>query len=373
MRPITMLSAQYKAETKNGTDLLFEKCKGGFFSVNDSFALSVTGDTSQEYTPSVENPAEIHFVKKGTRIVSSGANIFGGEALADAIANATGTSKNTINKTITFAASSMAKNPVLFAGFKANTQYTFIFSYSTNNGASQISNLEIVYTDGTKRIINSNIITSDSNKSVESIRGQYYTSSTVINYENCGIFEGIVSVNEFKPYISGDEITVPCDLYIDDIWFPSSGKVIKGSAVSVLTSASLQGTATVLGETIRCNCQIFNNPTIASSGYTYCSHLNFLGDYSKDEPHFYLYNTGTLGPIFLPVSLVGTTKESMGTWLDLQVENGTPVKIANKLQSPVTEYYPPQNLFLPKGTAKAFQVCDDLHAKLSATALVSRH
>ena len=134
-------------------------------------------------------------------------NIFGGDYLADTIVdkvpNAT---KNTSAKTVTYAEQNVA-GKVLYDKFKPNTQYTIIL-YGRNTLNANTSNLLIKYTDGASQYLHfssSNeasycVTTSLSNKSVKELRGIWSTGSVILYYDKCGIFEGVLTQADFKPY-----------------------------------------------------------------------------------------------------------------------------------------------------------------------------
>lgn len=126
-----------------------------------------------------------------------GANIWGGDSLADTIVllvpNST---KDTANKTVTFG-SVQASNKVLFTTFKANTRYTIILSVASGN-----ANMAVNYTDGTSSSLSNGVNVTNASKSVAYIRGQNQGGTSVLNYESCGIFEGVLTAEDFEPYVS---------------------------------------------------------------------------------------------------------------------------------------------------------------------------
>jgi hypothetical protein len=141
-------------------------------------------------------------------VVSEGANLFGGDVLKDKFKSEMpiDATIDTANKTISYWASA-TEGKTFFTNFKPNTQYTLILKgYASAN----YCNLAITYTDGTASSITrfpaSNVtaqivFVSDPDKSVRSLVGQYYDGKTVLYYDECGIFEGVLTAEYFKPYI----------------------------------------------------------------------------------------------------------------------------------------------------------------------------
>lgn len=135
----------------------------------------------------------------------TGKNIWGGTQLRDDILSKVPNAvADDTNKTIRYDASSVSgKN--LFNKFKPNTQYTIILRGYNTNTSSQSENNSIRYTDGTTQYLQgfvngvSRTVTYAS-KSIECIRGQWVTSTTYLYYDECGIFEGVLTADQFEPY-----------------------------------------------------------------------------------------------------------------------------------------------------------------------------
>lgn len=153
-------------------------------------------------------------------ITRTGANIWGGKKSADDIQEAVSTAIiDTTNKTVEFAASEAAGIILSKCKFKENISYTFIMTYSKSK-ANLGSNMRVRYTDGTLLEIPSLpsgtaidekktvLVTSDSNKTVQSIEGRNQGNSTKLYYDESGIFEGTLTAEDFKPY-AGTTTTIP--------------------------------------------------------------------------------------------------------------------------------------------------------------------
>lgn len=141
-------------------------------------------------------------------ITCTGKNLFGGRTMMNKIYDVSSpkATKNETAGTIKFAGSSV-NNKKFFTAFKPNVQYTFIFDVE-ESGSNGYANMKLWYTDGTNDFITIEKTTSrqtvrvvsKSGKSVESLRGSSITGSTTLYVDTCGVFEGVVSAEEFAEY-----------------------------------------------------------------------------------------------------------------------------------------------------------------------------
>lgn len=367
MRPITMLSAQYKIENKSGEHIEYNLCKGGYFSNVEEYGLKIIGKTQQKAEPIPENPQEVECVKVNSKYVCCGKNIFGGYTLAETVENITGSVRNTENKTITYNSSAMANSPVVFSGFDENTRYTFIFDYYTeyNGIISPHSNLAVVYTDGTVKPINTKVIVSDVGRSVKSIIGSWYTGTTTLYYEKCGVFKGIISEELFEKYI-GNEIIQPCNLNTDDIWYPTLGiikrnsleKTFDGTEDWQIYDENLSGVFKLLIANGHClyytsKCSHFKKINTANLG----SQNGYLDQYTA----WFIFSFPTL-----------KTVNEFKIWLAQQYAVGTPLKLTSVVKEPYFEYVSSQSIYSPIGYSQLFQIPTDLKSDMSATMLVRK-
>lgn len=164
-----------------------------------------------------------------SKITVTSPNLIGGVLLRDAIKNAIPSANiNETNKTIEFASNAEVSSAIIGKGtmglglkflFKENTPYTFIISgYNTGSGAKSI-NIRVNYTDGSYNYITdfasteatkqTTIFTSNSSKTILSVTKSNRNNSNVFYYDECGIFEGTVTVNDFVPFGRYYEITYP--------------------------------------------------------------------------------------------------------------------------------------------------------------------
>ena len=160
------------------------------------------GSTALPYEPYFEGLRSA----KVTEVESVGVNKLGGIALANRIKEVdSGAVINTVDKTVLYSAGGIS-GKVLFTSFKPNTQYTFIFKGYSDK---KFLNLIVRYTDGTQgdfdKFDESNEVgtirfVSNKSKSIKSLDGIWFDGNTVLYYDECGIFEGDVQVQDFKPY-----------------------------------------------------------------------------------------------------------------------------------------------------------------------------
>lgn len=188
-------------------------------------------------TPSPTNPLPI---SGRTQIVAThtGKNLLGGsKLLANAQAYLTGGTTDTTNKTFAFASTASTTDGLSFTSgikFKERTRYTFIMTASKSSGNG--FNMRIYYTDGTNTNIsgtgtakNTVVVTSSNNKTVDKVTKYNSSGTTTLYYEECGVFEGVVSLADFEAY-AGESKTI------------SLGTTVVGGELDILTG---QGKKTI--------------------------------------------------------------------------------------------------------------------------------
>ena len=176
-----------------------------------SCEVTVTPSQSGTGDPSPTNPRPLNPFS-GLTVEHTGANIFGGSVLKDGIvASMPSATVDTVNKTVTFASNATVNQRItdgyISGKFKENTQYTFILALEKTSGVG--SNLSIYYTDGTYTAI-PNISTTDtkeiktvvstSGKTVNFLSKANQAGSTIVYYDECGIFEGLLTESDFEAY-----------------------------------------------------------------------------------------------------------------------------------------------------------------------------
>lgn len=142
-----------------------------------------------------------------TEIKSVGANLFGGKALADKLVELSNATKDEVTGIVSYPANSVSGD-TFYTNFKPNTQYTFIFYGRNTSSTLKTCNMKVDYTDGTAsnafRFVsdeNSYIIyTSTAGKTINRLYGSQQGGTTTLYYDKCGIFEGVLTEADFKPY-----------------------------------------------------------------------------------------------------------------------------------------------------------------------------
>lgn len=180
----------YGSKTSNGTD-----------TATYTEVMFNEGSTALPYEPYYEGLRSVPV----TDVKSVGANIFGGDALADRLVEVAGAVKDEETGIVRFNANNVT-GKLLHDNFKPNTQYTFIL-----NGWNEYSagtNLLVKYTDDTvdylpfpySQALGTTVFHSREGKSIKGFYGVAYASYTNLYYNKCGIFEGAITAEEFKPY-----------------------------------------------------------------------------------------------------------------------------------------------------------------------------
>jgi len=161
------------------------------------------GTESTDYAP-YENICPISGWE-GMQLNHTDENLLGGIDFANAVkASMPSAVIDTTAKTVTFTGTTDGNaNKIISGGvkFKEDTQYTFINIGTTGN----IKNVRWVYTNGTtdgSSASKTGAYTSASGKTVLAlVKINNASNAVVLNYEDCGIFEGVLTVDDFKPYV----------------------------------------------------------------------------------------------------------------------------------------------------------------------------
>ena len=150
----------------------------------------------------------IGMLGKCEQLTTTGANLFGGRALADKIMEVAPESIIDENKgTITFA-SNIISGKTLYDNFEPNKRYTIILCGKNTDQNYTATNLRLTYDDGinvslsfqTANTYSYCVYSSTVNKTVVSISGTWVASKTELQYDKCGIFEGAIDLASFEPY-----------------------------------------------------------------------------------------------------------------------------------------------------------------------------
>ena len=269
--------------TENGSVVTCEPVEGYPLGVVSGIDVKQSGSG----TPSPDNirPFAEHTAVNLTRC---GKNVFGGDALADKMVSQ-GAVKNEADGTVQFNPANVDRTPHLFTKFKPNTQYTIILygtnidSTATKNG----TNLCVRYTDDTvgyfdfTQSIGTNgycHYTSESGKTILGFRFSYATGETRLYYDKCGIFEGVVTVNDFEAY---NDKTFTMDLgqsiYGGSLDWNTGLLTIKyGSIVFDGVTAGKKFTATDATAKIYAYLNTSGNAVSKLGGKSYCNQAEYI-------------------------------------------------------------------------------------------------
>lgn len=161
--------------------------------------------TGGKPSPSPEYPQEIVSTGENGNIgvEITGKNLFGGKAFADKIVELGG-SLNETNKTVAVSAKLMG-DKVIYNFPDSSKRYTVILhgSNSSVGGSTKYVNARIEYKNGSKYILefeNNEKVIVTTQKNAVGLIGNYNNGTTIFDYERCGIFEGVLTETDFKPY-----------------------------------------------------------------------------------------------------------------------------------------------------------------------------
>lgn len=147
-------------------------------------------------------------------VTRTGKNLWGGSKMLADIRAVTGgaVSDDAITFTGVEVGNKRFSNAIFF---KENTQYTIIIAFeSTNSGAGL--NMKFLYSDGSDSSIEKPrgalsgtvAVVSEAGKTLLAVYGNWHSASTTVYTNKSGIFEGVLTVNDFEPY-QGQSATVP--------------------------------------------------------------------------------------------------------------------------------------------------------------------
>ena len=185
---------------------------------------AVVGRTPMQAGSGTPSPSNVRVFRylTGVEIRATGNNLWGGEDLVrdvkrylpNAIINAD-------DKTVSFLASDTVNGGSLARGmFKSQTRYTIIFTQKKSSSTGL--NMRVYYTDGTYDNLTGGTTTkstivfvTDSGKTVSYISKYNSGGRTYLYYDECGIFEGVLTAVQFEPYF-GHYVKV--DWSMDNVW-----------------------------------------------------------------------------------------------------------------------------------------------------------
>ena len=175
-------------------------------------------------SPNPDFPQTIHSVADAGQVIT-GRCVWGGEKMADDIVAAVGDAtkaykgEDSHGKYVVVVGSVPVRGKIFFNRVKANSQYTFIL-HSRKNVSNAGANLLFNYTDGTADglsvapLVEEGVIytypsVSRQGKSLASVGGTWTSGTTYIYYEQSGLFEGVLSNDDFAPYLGTTTPLIP--------------------------------------------------------------------------------------------------------------------------------------------------------------------
>ena len=184
----------------------------------------------------------------------------------------------------------------------------------------------------------------------------------------------IQCVKQGTRIICGNEITVPCDLYEDDIWYPASGYVIKNNeAIDISKEVEWweYNYPHEINPDIWCYVTLTSKKAVGYQMSKCNGFVNFTGAFGKYSEHGAYSDHPSVTYTYF-ISNIPTLAE-FREWLAERSESNDPVILVYKLANPIVEQYEPQYLFAPRGTADVTQNGIELTADLSAVMLKYRN
>lgn len=299
------------------------------------------------------------------KITNAGKNVCGGEAFADNIVNVVNSSKaikgeDSDGKYVRIYASYDISHKVFSINkFKPNTQYTLVIKAKRHH-ASTSTNLVWRYTDGTSAGISfpegtekdtavTFVVSSDSNKSVSAIEGIYATGYTDIYYEETGVFEGVVTVDDFVPF--RPFVTAEVQL----------GQTVYGGRLNVTTGELTITHRSITVETVR-NVSLHSSnkyywtiglPESSINGTDVIS-SHFVGGWGATEGNCNISVNGTV-IIAFPTDQTLNTKTLANAWC---AENKP--QFVYPLAEPITVALDPADIKVSAGTNNIWTDCGEV-------------
>jgi len=183
----------------------------GAVTVNDSaeaalHGLRIFGKSTQGGTPSPDSPVPIVSVGDdgAVDVYVTRKNLLGGDALRDVLLKIPESTWDAENRIVSYNANN-TPGSMFMKSFKANTRYTLIFTARKSSGTGL--NVSLHYTDGSVAYLNmpetaksTLVYVTVAGKSVDYIRGINSAGTTYMYVDECGVFEGVLTADDFESY-----------------------------------------------------------------------------------------------------------------------------------------------------------------------------
>ena len=271
------------------------------------------------------------------------------------------------NNTVQFSSVATTNEAILSSKqipWKENTQYTFILTGIHSGGTA--SNLWIYYTDGSRTLLphydQTKTITcfvTAAEKTVLALSKANSSGTTTLYCDECGIFEGVLTEEDFEPYIN-------CEHVVN--WTDQAGTVYGGTldmltGVLTVTHGKIiyngSETWTSLGEgyyrPLSSMKLGFNNSTSLCDKFPFTSSANVpgiqLGYYGNSTPSVYIRQAEALIGV--------TTADELKSWL-----TANPVEVVYPLAELITYQLTPQIITSLIGQNNIWVDCGDISIEL---------
>lgn len=317
----------------------------------------------------------------GAKVTRTGKNLWGGEKMADDVVEVVASSiyaskgSDSDGNFLSLTAGRQMSNKIYTksVNFKANTKYTIVLKCKKSNGNPQTL-ISFKYTDGTSNnirfptnmaqdVIYTIIAESEDNKTLVGITGSYQSGTTYFYYENCGLFEGIITEDQFEPY-QGQTY---------EVTFPDSAGTVYGGTLDVVSGKLVvdRELQTIDGVNIKFtgkyNYEV-NSPLYFNGGNRNL-YLQVDGPFSNvltkssrsasDSPLYsFPCGSGAIGTCSM-IFPVGTEVADGNAWLQQMVQNGTPVQVVKLLANPQEITLSPTEIKTLLGINNVFADCGD--------------
>ena len=205
-------------------DSTSNKTPSGYQLEAGSTATAYEPYTGGKPSPSPDYPQEIVSVVDPV-VTFAGRNIWGGEKLKTDVmsrASASVTGEDANGPYVLYYLGDNSGKAICTGPFKENTRYTFLLYVMRAGTTSANVNMSIRYTDGTTANLQrttppdentpsyTNFV-SAANKTVQEVYIINHGGTTRLYYDKCGVFEGVVTLDDFEPY-QGTAVTLPVTL-----------------------------------------------------------------------------------------------------------------------------------------------------------------
>ena len=333
----------------------------------------------------------------GANVWRTGKNLFGGLPFAQVfLDNQSSATINTTAKTVYHPyIPSSGTHFNLFNVFKENEQYTIIVK---GDNSLRKPNLSIVYTDGTQTVLQDfdstshgvSVTTSTQGKTVKSIRTASQGDAVTYYYDDCGIFEGVLTTDDFVPY-TGTSVTVSfgqtvyggTDEIVSGVGKPSG--ILEVFDDTTTTTDVIQSQLNSFNKTAGVVATVgdYTRITFAARGDVTQSNYNRASNtYSIKmcnlAKHYFAYNDAsthwyrnTALYLFLPTALCGSTAESVYNYL-VSIKDTTPlsffVPYADSYE-PTPISTTPQDITTLQGRNVMWSDCSNLTVEARGTAV----